>query len=254
MMKQSVFANFNRSRALFAAGLLLMGIAVWQLCRIGFEYRQGTEHYEKIAEEAIRVSESQESETDAEDVQIDFEWLQSINPEITGWLRFDRNGINYPLLQGTDNEKYLDTLADGTKNKAGSIFLDALCSPDFSDSHTLIYGHNMRDQSMFGQLKKYETVDAYYEENTYFTVYTPENTYRYEIFAWYEVNEDDRVFQTGFAADDIFEEFVDDMLRRRYRDTGAEADREDKIVTLSTCSSAGKRFVVHAKRIISYVP
>ncbi len=100
---------------------------------------------------------------------------------------------------------------------------------------------------MFGSLKNYNLKEDYFQENRYFTIYTPEKTLRYEIFAWYEAAADDDVYQIGFAADELFAEFVEQMLARRVYDTNVTAGREDRIVTLSTCSANGKRFVVHGK-------
>ena len=245
------------------AGILLLGIASYQLIDIGAQYQQGKDIYARFWHAAKENEDKNETrqkakkqadnsgEFDYRKFKIDFDALKEMNEDIIGWIRFDKNGINYPVLQGRDNEEYLRILPDKTKNASGSIFIDYLCSADFTDSHTIIYGHNMKNLSMFGRLKKYRTVEGYYEKNKYFTIYTPDQIYRYEIFAWYEVGVEDSVYQVGFTDEDVFGEFVDQMLERRYQDTNVTADETDKIVTLSTCSAAGKRFVVHGKLIDS---
>lgn len=260
-MKQSVFGNSKNSKVWLVAGILLIALAVWQMVGIVREYQQGRDTYQDLETAVVSVAEeesttdsdvAQEEETAKEPYQmvaIDFEALKEVNEDVIGWLQFDNNGISYPLLQGEDNETYLHKMADGSPHKAGSIFMDTNCSSDLSDSHTIIYGHNMRDLSMFGKLKKYRNEEGYYEENKYFTVYTPEMIYRYEIFGWYQVPEVDPVYQLGFVADATFEAFVEQMLARRDKDTGVTADKEDKIVTLSTCSTTGNRLVVHGKQI-----
>ena len=275
MMNQSLFGNFKRGGFRVVLGLILVEIALYRLLCIGMEYRKGAEAYHKLEQSFVIKAETDSESARAKDkdaaqepgtggqhtgadtqagfdysiIQIDFEKLKSINEDIIGWLMFDYNGISYPILQGRDNREYLYTLADKTKNDAGSIFMEALCTPDFEDMHTILYGHNRKDLTMFGKLKKYGTQAGYYEENRYFTVYTPKGFFRYEIFAWYEAAEDDAVYQVGFKADEAFAEFTAQMKKRSYQDTGVPAGKEDKIITLSTCSLAGRRFVVHGKRI-----
>ncbi len=127
--------------------------------------------------------------------------------------------------------------------------MDSLCASDFTDFHTILYGHNMKNLSMFGKLKLYRMKQGYYEQNKYFTIYLPDAVCRYEIFAWYEVQNEDSVYQVGFQDREAFDTFVEQMIQRRYRDTSVAADGEDTIVTLSTCSVKGKRFVVHGKLV-----
>ncbi len=107
----------------------------------------------------------------------------------------------------------------------------------------------MRDFSMFGKLKQYRLEEGYYEKNRFFTIYTPKKILRYEIFAWYEAPDDDSVYQVGFTADQAFGGFVEKMRQRSLKETGILADQWDKVVTLSTCSGEGRRFLVHGKRI-----
>lgn len=245
---------------LFWAGFFLALVSVGQLLSVVFSYREEHRVYGNIRDMAYRLPSSEEeggpgltgteSDFSVSESVIDFEALQEMNEDIIGWIDFAGGGISYPLLRGEDNRTYLHTMPDGSENQAGSIFVDAECSPDFSDFHTIVYGHNMRDGSMFGSLKKYRTDEKFYRENPYFTVYLPGRVYTYGVFAWYEVPADDEVYRIGFQADAQFGEFVEQMLERRERDTGITADGTDRIVTLSTCSSEGKRVVVHAKRII----
>lgn len=261
MMRKSVSGNSKKKHFSLIAGLLLFGTACYQLMNIGAEYGQGRDAYARFQHAAEENDDPNDGRYAAKkqadngggfdfcNFKIDFDKLKNINEDIVAWIRFDSNGIDYPVLQGRDNEEYLDILPDQTKNAAGSIFMDYMCSWDFTDSHTILYGHNMKNLSMFGRLKQYRTIDGYYEKNRYFTIYVPDKIYRYEIFAWYEAGVEDSVYQVGFTDEEAFGTFVDQMLERRYRDTDVSADKQDKIVTLSTCSAAGKRFVVHGKMI-----
>ena len=149
---------------------------------------------------------------------------------------------------GGDDEKYLRTDIYGNQTIAGCIFMEGMNTPDFQDYHTILYGHNMKNLSMFGSLKKYKTED-FYKDHQFFTIYTSECAYRYQIFAYYDVPETDEVYTVGFAPDETFQKFIDKMKQKSYDDTGVNVTKDDHIMTLSTCSTTGKRFVVHAVRI-----
>ena len=260
-MKRLRSGNF-KDRLFGILVVCLIGVCVYRLGKIDMDYREGSRAYGSIEKYSVSKKPSQnknpargakkrkkKEKLNFRDVRIDFKKLKQLNEDVIGWILFDGNGISYPVLQGEDNEEYLYVMADLTKNKAGSIFMDALCSANFLDAHTILYGHNMRDLSMFGKLKKYRQEKGYYKDNRYFTIYTPEYIYRYEIFSWYEAAKDDSVYQVGFEHDDAFGQFTEQMKERSGQDTKVEVGKDDQVVTLSTCSAEGKRFVVHGKRI-----
>lgn len=256
-MKRSVSANSKHRRICAVTGIFLILVALCQIARITVEPQKSSNSYKKLEQTAVtrpkkdkkpqKTTEPITNTFDYHNVKIDFDKLKQINKDITAWILFDNNTISYPIVQGKDNEEYLYQMADKTKNPSGSIFIDSLCSPDFTDSHTILYGHNMKDQSMFGSLKNYYLKKDYFQNNRYFTIYTPTKTLRYEVFAWYEAAADDSVYQVGFTPDEEFDKFVDQILSRRYYDVEISVTQQDHIVTLSTCSTAGKRFIVHAK-------
>lgn len=258
-MKKSVFGNSRLHRIFAIAGICLILVAFCQIARITAEPKRSSDSYKKLEQTAVthrkkdkKTQNSTESITnsfDYRDVKIDFDKLRQINEDITAWILFDNNKISYPIVQGKDNEEYLYQMADKTKNPAGSIFIDSQCSADFTDSHTILYGHNMKDQSMFGSLKNYYLKEDYFQKNRCFTIYTPTQPLRYEVFAWYEAAADDDVYQVGFTADEEFGRFVNQILSKRYRNVEISVTQQDRIVTLSTCSSSGKRFIVHGKQI-----
>lgn len=220
-------------------GIIIVIIAGIALYGIQKDYEAGQEDYHKLAQKAYQSSET------GNEIPIDFESLQAINPDIIGWIWFENAGINYPIVQGKDNEIYLEMTADKQENKCGSIFMDYRCSSDFSDDHTIIYGHNMKDMSMFGSLKRYKTDDAFYEQNQSFVIYVPGKAYEYEIFSFYDVNSTDSVYHLNPS-----ELLYKDMSRASYRDIKLIKERNNgKILTLSTCSEKGKRFIVNAVQI-----
>ena len=178
----------------------------------------------------------------------DFGQLHEQNEDIYAWIVVPGTQVDYPLLQsGTDNY-YLDYNLDHSKGYPGCIYTNQCNRKDFSDYNTVLYGHNMKNLSMFGSLKKYKTED-FYKDHQFFTIYTSECAYRYQIFAYYDVPETDEVYTVGFAPDETFQKFIDKMKQKSYDDTGVNVTKDDHIMTLSTCSTTGKRFVVHAVRI-----
>lgn len=178
-------------------------------------------------------------------LSVDFDTLQSVNPDIQAWLYMSGSSIHYPVLQAEDNNTYLYRLADGSSNAHGSLFIDCRNAGDFSDWNTLIYGHNMKDGSMFGGLKKYRK-QAYYDAHPEMTLFTPEKTYRMEIFAAVTTDVSAAVYRVPAAREER-----DELVQWAQRNSEIECDvsigTEDRIVTLSTCTGGDDdRFVVLA--------
>ena len=253
------------SLLLCLTGLILIGIALALLIPNLLDYKKSNDTYENLqeayvtedskTEDAIEEESSEEAEQISEEwknVTIDFDSLEKQNADIIGWIRFDNmEQLSYPILYSGDDSTYLRTDIYGNSTIAGCIFMEGLNNPDFQDCHTILYGHNMKNLSMFGSLKKYKT-ENFYEDNQYFTIYTREGAYRYQIFSYRDVPEDDSVYSVGFAPDDTFQDFINVMKRKSYYDTGVTVTKDDHVMTLSTCSSTGKRFVVHAVRVDEY--
>lgn len=231
------------------AGIVLVFVACLMLIPTLWERQNANNTYDQLRDEYVdsnAVANEANPNWWYEDVQIDLPKLQEENSEIVGWISFDSEEMpNYPLLYSGDDEKYLRTDIYGNDSTAGCIFIEGANHPDMSDYHTIIYGHNMKNLSMFGSLKNYKN-EGFYQDNSYFTIYTDELAYRYQIFAYRDVAFDDAVYTIGFSPNETYETFLDDLIRNSYEDTGVEVTKEDRIVTLSTCSTEGMRFVVHA--------
>lgn len=178
---------------------------------------------------------------------IDFEQLQSVNEDIVGWLRIRGLGISYPVVQGEDNDYYLHRTFERTDNFAGCIFMNCDNDSDLSDQNTIIYGHNMKDGSMFGKLKNYNEEDVY-QKSKYFWIYTPDLIYQYRIFSASIVNKTGLTYQIMFTEDE-FNQFVNQAFSSSVVDnSGLSVTREDRVVTLSTCTGDDStRFVVVGK-------
>ena len=261
-------ARLINSVILVVGIVLIVGSLVYLGC-IMWQYHKGTAEYDALKEQVFLEAEQEHPSKPAEgeetskpqesvpdwvsDVQVQSALLDLAeqNPDTVGWIVFDNMDISYPVMLGTDDVYYLDHTFSGEVNSAGSIFMEAQNHADFQDCHTILYGHNMKNLSMFGKLKNYKKQD-FYEGNEYFTIYTPDAVLRYQIFSYYDISEDSDVYSVGFQPDQTFQSFVETCLRRSYYDTGVSVSKQDKIITLSTCSAEGQRFVVHAKRIEEY--
>lgn len=185
---------------------------------------------------------------------VDFAQLQAINPDVVGWIQMEAvPTINYPLLKGRDNDHYLHTTVMGTENFAGSVFLDASNSGDFTDPNTIIYGHNMKNGSMFGKLK-WLLERGKYKNSRYFWIATPQGTYLYEIFSMQYVNAVSDTYTLFPEHDENFQNYVINMANRSRVNMGAQdLGMYDRVITLSTCTSNDDiRFVVQGRWIATY--
>ena len=182
------------------------------------------------------------------DNPIDFAALQESNPDVVAWIKMDDVDVSYPIVRGEDNEHYLHNDALGQESVSGAVFLDYRNKSIDADLYSLVYGHNMRDESMFGQLDEYTSEEFYDKGTGSFTVYTPNGTHRYKIFAANIVDPTDETYTAGFANTQVFDGFVKQLKDRSMYDTGVEVAGSDHVITLSTCSDTN-RLVLSAKRM-----
>ena len=186
------------------------------------------------------------------DIDVDFAGLKEQNEDIAGWIYFeDEKSISYPLLYSGD-DYYLRRNYLKEEETAGSIYIDGNNNPDLDDAHTLIYGHNMRNLSMFGKLKFYKTEEDYFENHRYFQLITETGAYRYEIFAYKDVRTlTGGIYTTWKYVDEDFKEFVENTIcQGSYVDADIDVEDGTHIVTLSTCSyDSDVRFTVSAVRV-----
>lgn len=226
--------------------LTLTGILVfsgYQIYKIISEYESGERTYDDLE---IYVStpsitstpqNSSESEKKTENAwpEVDFEGLAAINPDIVGWIYSEDTPINYPIVQGTDNSYYLKHLYTGEYNGAGSIFLDSRNSSDFSDRHTIVYGHHMQNGSMFSSLTGYKKQD-YYEAHPILYLITPEKNYEIEVFAGYVASVKDDAWQITFDSEESFQAWIGRAIEKSTFSSNITPVATDRIITLSTCS------------------
>lgn len=180
--------------------------------------------------------------------QIDLAALRQVNPDVIGWIMIPDTEINYPLMQGQDNEYYLNHTWKGQKNSVGSIFLEHQNSADLMDYNTIIYGHNMNDDSMFADIRNYAVKD-YWKTNPYIYIVTDAGVYRYDVIAAYKADLKGLTFGLAFEGEDSRNNFLRYIRRESDFDTGILPDVNDRILTLSTCygNTNEGRWVVQAR-------
>jgi sortase B len=184
-------------------------------------------------------------------IEIDFNYLQEINPDIIGWIFMERENINYPIVKGQDNYFYLTRLPDKTPNRLGSIFMEHKNKPDFSDDTTVLFGHNMLDDSMFAPLENYRE-QWYYDEHPYLYIFTPDATYRVEVFAGYVVEAKDiGSLHQKFESIEEKRDFVANSILRSTFKSNVHIDDDDRFVSLFTCAYdfSDARYVVQGKLV-----
>ena len=178
---------------------------------------------------------------------IDFTQLLSVNSYIVGWLRIRALDISYPVVQGKDNDYYLHRTFEKTDNFAGCLFVNSYNMGDFTDQNTIIYGHNMKNGSMFGKLKNFNDPEVF-KKSRYFWIFTPDFIYQYRIFSASVVDKTGLTYQISFT-DDEFDQFISRAYSNSVVDNqDVTVTKEDRIVTLSTCTGDDStRFVVMGK-------
>ena len=188
------------------------------------------------------------SENQAEINQVMFENLRSINEDICGWIRIDGTEIDYPVMHGETNHTYLRTSYTGAYSIAGSIFMDAANMPDFSDLHTILYGHNMADGTMFKGLYHYQDW-AFWEQHPYIVIDLPDRRLVYEVFSAYTTVYWDTMYDEQYEAGPDQLDFLQRLLAASEYQVDVPLQEDDRIITLSTCNGGTGteyRYVVQA--------
>lgn len=168
--------------------------------------------------------------------ELDLEALRAENPDVVGWILIPGTEVNYPLMQGEDNEYYLEHTWKKEYSAAGSIFLECQNDPSLEGFHTLIYGHRMKNNSMFGSIKFYSD-PSYLAEHPSVYIAFDGGVYRYDVFAAQEVGIREIVYYLDFQGRE--QQFIDFCLENSVLDTGIVPSVEDRFITLSTCTGQG---------------
>ena len=186
-------------------------------------------------------------------LSIDFDRLFHINRDIVGWIYIPGGFVSYPLLQAADNHRYLNLTFDNRQNVLGSIFLDFRNDPNFEDPHTIIYGHDTRNDMKFGSLKRHLDQD-YADAHRFIHIIREHEVRVYEIFAVFETPATSHVYTLYFASEEDFAEYLQEMIEKS-EITSKNLPTTESIITLSTCTPTGRdiRLVVQAK-LVDIIP
>ena len=206
----------------------------------------------KISDEIAEfVTVDETKEDDEEKYVVDFEKLKEKNSDIVAWLKVKGTNIETTVVKSTNNDYYLTHNFNKEYNSAGWIFADYKNKVDGTDKNLVIYGHNMRDDSMFGSLKWVINEDWYNnEDNKYITLITENETQVYEVFSVYQTEKEDYYIQTNYNTEKEFNTFAQTIKKKKKKDFNVDVNKEDNILTLSTCANNNKyRVVLHAKKI-----
>ncbi len=198
----------------------------------------------ELIDKAITIIEDDEEVEDDENkvpFTVDFEKLKQENSDIVGWIYSKDTPINYPVVQSKDNNYYLRRLVTGEYNTAGSLFMDYRNDSNMEDSNTIIYGHNMKNATMFGTLQKYRNQE-YYDNHKIIYYFTPEKNYIVRIFAGFTESVESSLYQLG----NINQNSIEQLYRKSNFKSDVTVAEEDKFLILSTCAYEydGARYIV----------
>ena len=246
-------------KIILAISLIVIVVASVNIFLLSREYRAGINEYEnleqyvEVVEEPIETDKAQEElKSEVKEsmipvsLDIDFDELKNINGDLVGWLYYAPLEISYPIVRGNDNEYYTQYTFEQEKNSSGAIFMDFLNRTDLTECNTIIYGHNMRNGTMFGSLKKLLSDESYVEEDPYFYIFTEDKAYMYEIFAVYITTADSKTYNL-IETEQEQSEYLDFIDQKATYRSDKEVTATDKIATLSTCHGlhSNNRTIVH---------
>lgn len=246
-------------KIIMAVAVAVLVVSGYKLAGIFLEYKEGEDAYDSLTDQYVTylddasLPDAQEEEEEEDPsgtipkLSIDYDGLKSINDQFVAWLSVPALEISYPVVQGEDNDYYLHRTFDGKSNSSGAIFMDFAASPDLSDYNTVIYGHNMKNGSMFGKLKRFVQEDGLCAQNPYFYLYTKDTVYQYLIVSYYVTHDGSSTYVLPLD-ETAYGEYKALIMKNSAYQGEIEIPKEGRMVTLSTCYGAAggtQRFVVH---------
>ena len=271
-MKRKIISAVAGVAGLVAAYFIVSGISniIYHHPEESIQTQEQTESAEQGTEEAktaltedeinamladMKSTETAETETASEEtavIPVKFTELQQVNPDVYAWITVPGTEIDYPILQhASDNSYYLMHNIDGSYGYPGCIYTENLNSKDFTDNNTVIYGHNMKNGSMFAQLHKFEDPD-FFQENREVLIYLPDEVLHYTIFAAHIYDDRHLLYSFDFSDPDVYQKYLDSVFNTRDMSANIDKDmtvtKDDQIITLVTCigSQPNNRLLVQA--------
>lgn len=232
----------RRWRVIFWLALVVLVVCLSVLGYILYGYWTGQQNYNKAEEAAGFEFPRRESQVVLGGLKVDWDALRAINPDVVAWVYFPGTNINYPVVQGSDNNHYLKYDFYGGTNafvSVGAIFLDSSNTPDFSDVNNVVYGHHLNDGTMFSALAGLSDQTAFDESRTVY-VLTPTQNYKLRTFALVHVSAYDPIVQTSFATPEDQANYVQDKIDRSVVSAAdvPETSAISKTFAFSTCDNS----------------
>ena len=231
--------------------LIMLILSAIKIISYIIDNKENKKIQEAIIEDSITIIEPIE-EVQKIKYNIDFKALKEQNSDTVAYLKVNNTNIDYIVVKGNDNNYYLKHNFERKWNVSGWIFADYHNKFDNNDKNIVIFGHNTRDGSMFGTLKNILNKEWYENKENYeIILVTENNTYRYLVFSTYSITPEDYYINTIFNNVDEYIEFLNKIKSRSIYNYNVEVNKDDKILTLSSCIGDGKkRVVLHAKLLI----
>lgn len=227
--------------------IILLALSITKINKWKKDNKENDFIKEEIHETAI-IQDNVEGENT---YKVDFASLKEKNPDVVGWLEVPGTNIKYSVVKTSNNDYYLKHNFNKEYNSSGWIFADYNNKVDGTDKNLVIYGHNVKDNSMFGSLKNIINEEWYNNEENYNIIFMTENTNEiYRVFSVYKIEVEDYYIQTEFSSGNTFGNFVKTLKERSIKNFNQEVSTEDNILTLSTCANNNRyRIVLHAKKV-----
>jgi len=220
--------------------IIAVGIVIssYNITSILMDYKESSAVYDEIASFAVEEDGEEKGDTKpgktTPDLKIDFASLNKLNSDVKGWLYSENLGINYPVLQAEDNDKYLRADLYGNWLISGTVFVDYRCGEVGENKNYIIYGHNMDNGTMFGSFLDYRD-QAYYEAHPTIDYLTPSGYHKIELVAGLVVNKTDVIYYPDPFKEDL-DAYLAEALENSVFDSGLDFGEDDRLVILSTCS------------------
>lgn len=240
-----------RNGALNVITVCLIGIILVSGYKIGktmWEYQVAKSAYTNISEKTAKVDPKQFTGV------VDWKALKKVNPDVQGWLYQKGTVINYPVVQGTDNDTYLHTRFDKQWSGVGTLFVDCRMEKDFKGFNSIIYGHHMKDGSMFRSIRGYTKEDGYYDKHKTLELATPHGNYHLVVFSAFitkATDEDTYKMTYGEAEKQAYIDRAWERSELPITRDSVDVTKNDRLVTLSTCAYDYEeaRYIVMCKMV-----
>ena len=218
--------------------IFIFCISTWKLYGYYRSYKKAKDTYSKIAKENVKISKNER--------KIDFKKLKSQNQDIAGWIYIRGTTIDYPIVQGKDNEEYLHQDFNKKKSSSGTIFLDNNCKKDFTSDNNIIYGHHMKNGTMFAQLLKFRE-KSFLKKHNEIMIFTPDRTIHLKVISAYAQKAQNKIPVT-FANDKQKKAYIKKIESMSEQTIKTSRINDSHIYTFVTCSYEGEdnRTYVHA--------